>query len=216
MKEVTLTVLALTIRLKAVEITPAEWHVKQWVTLSVCDLIPCPVHCRLHSSYSPESPSLPTWEPLLTYAVGKRWHFFPRLQQKLCTKELTWEPTEREEVKVSDLLLSWLKYCSWILFSVTAKQNEEAGEVLQNHNGSCNFLVQVLATFILWQCKKVMKILVCNNVHTLQQRFTAKFYFVLWLWFPVYNVYITLSNLPTQTLHDVQFIHDIETFEKLW
>lgn len=121
MIEVTLTVLALTIRLKAVEITPAEWHVKQWVTLSVCDLIPCPVHCRLHSSYSPESPSLPTWEPLLTYAVGKRWHFFPRLQQKLCTKELTWEPTEREEVKVSDLLLSWLKYCSWHLFSVTAK-----------------------------------------------------------------------------------------------
>lgn len=120
MKEVTLTVLALTIRLKAVEITPAEWHVKQWVTLSVCDLIPCPVHCRLHSSYNPKSPSLPTWEPLLTYAVGKRF-FFPRLQQKLCTKELTWEPTEREEVKVSDLLLSWLKYCSWHLFSVTAK-----------------------------------------------------------------------------------------------
>lgn len=97
--------LTLTIRLEAVEITPAERHVKQRVVLGVRDPTVAPVQWCVHVLRSPESTSLPASQTLKMQSMntGKS-----RLQQNHALKN-TW--TE-EEGTVSDLSLRWSNFSS--------------------------------------------------------------------------------------------------------
>lgn len=93
--------LTLTIRLEAVEITPAERHVEQWVVLGVRDPTVPPIQWCVHVLWSPESTSLPASQTLKMQSMntGKS-----RLQQNRALKN-TW--AEEEGGTVSDLSLRW-------------------------------------------------------------------------------------------------------------